>query len=237
MATADSVKTKIQELINTVNDITGESATDLTSAVGAIDTATQATPTITVSTAGKITASATQTAGYVSAGTKSATRQLTVQAAKTVTPTTSNQTAVASGRYTTGAITVKGDANLVAGNIKSGVSIFGVAGTYTGSGGSSGGSVATCTVVFTTRNHQNRIRIGYTSYSGGSMQALYYTQNTGTSDVTLSNVPCGSAICLWADPMNAVSGGATTKYTDGYFRVIQAPSASGTYTYSIEDDS
>ena len=101
--------------------------------INAMPTATQATPSITVSSAGKITASATQSAGYVAEGTKSATKQLTTQDAKTVTPTTSNQTAVASGRYTTGAVTVKGDANLVAGNIKSGTSIFGVTGTYEGS--------------------------------------------------------------------------------------------------------
>lgn len=89
-----------------------------------------ATPSITVSTAGKITASVSQSAGYVADGTKSATQQLTTQAAKTVTPGAADQTAVSSGRYTTGAVIVKGDANLVAGNIKSGVSIFGVAGTY-----------------------------------------------------------------------------------------------------------
>lgn len=53
-----------------------------------------------------ITASATQSAGYVSAGTKSGTKQLTTQAAKTVTPSTSEQTAVASGVYTTGAVKV-----------------------------------------------------------------------------------------------------------------------------------
>ena len=98
--------------------------------VNAMPTATQATPSITVSSEGLITASATQVAGYVAAGTKSATKQLTVQAAKTVTPTTSNQTAVASGVYTTGAVTVAGDANLVAGNIAKGKSIFGVTGTY-----------------------------------------------------------------------------------------------------------
>ena len=101
--------------------------------VNAMPTATQATPSITISSAGKITASATQSAGYVASGTKSSTKQLTTQAAKTVTPTTSNQTAVASGRYTTGAVTVKGDANLVDGNIKSGISIFGVTGSYAGS--------------------------------------------------------------------------------------------------------
>lgn len=103
--------------------------------VNAMPTATQATPSISVSSAGKITATSTQSAGYVAAGTKTATKTLTTQAAKTVTPTTSEQTAVASGVYTTGAVKVAGDANLVAGNIKSGTSIFGVTGSYEGSGG------------------------------------------------------------------------------------------------------
>lgn len=74
--------------------------------VNAIPTATQATPSISVNSSGLITASATQTAGYVAAGTKSATKQLTTQAAKTITPSTSSQTAVSSGVYTTGAVTV-----------------------------------------------------------------------------------------------------------------------------------
>lgn len=95
-------------------------------------TANQATPTISVSSGGLITASATQGEGYVAAGTKSGTKQLTTQAAKTITPGTTQQTAVASGRYTTGAVTVKGDANLKAENIKSGASIFGVAGSFEG---------------------------------------------------------------------------------------------------------
>lgn len=74
--------------------------------VNAMPTVTQATPSISVDSAGKITASATQTAGYVAAGTKTGTKQLTTQAAKTITPSTSSQTAVASGVYTTGAVTV-----------------------------------------------------------------------------------------------------------------------------------
>lgn len=98
-----------------------------------IASATQATPSITVSSGGLITASATQSAGYVASGTKSATKQLTTQAGKTVTPGTSQQTAVASGRYTTGTVYVAGDSDLVAANIKKGVNIFGVAGTYEGS--------------------------------------------------------------------------------------------------------
>jgi len=55
----------------------------------------------------------------------------TAQAAQTITPTTSDQT-IAAGKYLTGAQTIKGDANLIAENIKSGVTIFGVEGTYTG---------------------------------------------------------------------------------------------------------
>ena len=99
--------------------------------VNAMPTATQATPSISVSSAGLITASATQSAGYVAAGTKNATKQLTVQAAQTITPGTSNKT-IASGRYLTGTQTIKGDANLVAGNIAKGVSIFNVTGTHEG---------------------------------------------------------------------------------------------------------
>nr|DAE36643.1 MAG TPA: tail protein [Bacteriophage sp.] len=63
---------------------------------------------------------------------------VTKKAAATYTPKTSDQS-IAASQYLSGAQTIKGDANLVAGNIKSGVSIFGVTGTYVGSG-SSGGS-------------------------------------------------------------------------------------------------
>lgn len=91
-----------------------------------------ATPTIDVSAGGLITAKTEQEKGYVPGGTKSATQQLTTQGAKTVTPGTSNQTAVASGRYTTGDVVVSGDANLVPENIAEGVSIFGVDGTHSG---------------------------------------------------------------------------------------------------------
>ena len=51
--------------------------------------------------------------------------------AQTYTPTTTDQT-ISSGRWLTGAQTIKGDANLVASNIKSGMSIFGVSGSYSG---------------------------------------------------------------------------------------------------------
>ena len=133
IVTSDDVK--LQE--KTVNSstskqtVTPDSGYDALSkvTVNAIATATQATPSIVVSDAGLITASSTQSAGYVAAGTKSATKQLTTKAAETITPGTSNKTAVAKGVYTTGAVTVKGDSNLIASNIRSGKSIFGVSGT------------------------------------------------------------------------------------------------------------
>jgi hypothetical protein len=90
-------------------------------------TAGQATPEISVSSNGLITATA---------GTKSSMHQLAFQPAKTVTPGTASQIAVSSGYFTGGKVMVAGDANLVAGNIKSGVSIFGVSGTLIEGGGS-----------------------------------------------------------------------------------------------------
>ena len=209
-------------------------------ATKSVATATQATPSVSIDSAGKITASATQTAGYVVAGTKTGTKQLTTQAAKTITPSTSSQTAVAKNVYTTGAVTVaaipstyvkptatkgattytpttsnqtiaagtycsgvqtiKGDANLVAGNIKSGVSIFGVAGSYEGSGGSGGGdAVETCTVTFDNISWdcpivvvsaivvENGIYQTYINFSD-SVDQLY--------TITIPNVVCGSEIGL-----------------------------------------
>lgn len=176
--------------------------------VYAIPSATQATPTISVSSAGKITASATQSAGYVAAGTKSATKQLTTQAAKTVTPTTSDQTAVASGRYTTGAVTVKGDSNLVAGNIKNGVTIFGVTGTHSGgenldsviaeqqalitelssvldskAAGGSGASVETCTV---TLKRQSRFFNGTAHYTDENLEKVIFAFSGTATSATIT---------------------------------------------------
>lgn len=56
------------------------------------------------------------------------TGSISSKAAQTYTPTTSDQT-INAGQYLSGAQTVKGDVNLTSANIKSGISIFGVAGS------------------------------------------------------------------------------------------------------------
>ena len=95
---------------------------------GTMPTVTAALPTISVSANGLISANTDQAAGYVSASQKSATKQMSTKSGTTITPGTSQKTAVLSGVYTTGAVYVAGDANLKAANIKSGVSIFGING-------------------------------------------------------------------------------------------------------------
>ena len=66
------------------------------------------------------------------------TGSIALKAAQTITPGTADQT-LAAGQYLSGAQTIKGDANLIPGNIRSGVSIFGVTGSHEGSSG--GGSL------------------------------------------------------------------------------------------------
>lgn len=114
--------------------LTGRQAIDQNGEIltGSMPEITVPNPTISVSNSGLITASSAYSSGHTNGGTASNTYQLTTQAAKTITPSRSSQTAVASGRYTTGNITVAGDTDLIASNIKSGVNIFGVNGTYSG---------------------------------------------------------------------------------------------------------
>ena len=86
----------------------------------------QATPTVAINnTNGLITATATQAAGRVSAGTKTGTLQLAFQPAQTITPGTTDKT-IAANTYLGGVQTIKGDANLIADNIVNGKTIFGL---------------------------------------------------------------------------------------------------------------
>ena len=97
--------------------------------------ASLSTGTNTLTLSKTVSVTPTVSAGYVGSGTAgnsavSLTASVTTKAAATITPGTSNQE-IAAGTYLTGKQTISGDANLVAGNIKSGVSIFGVDGSLT----------------------------------------------------------------------------------------------------------
>lgn len=144
------------------------------------------------------------------------------QAAQTITPGTSNKT-IASGRYLTGTQTVKGDANLVAGNIAKDVTIFGVTGTHEGGedisaetaeytslltdletaidalpdAGGGGGSVETCTVRIVAGGpapqYMDLYRI-ITATSTGAYYADWSDNEYMNFDITIPNVLCKGII-------------------------------------------
>lgn len=192
--------------------------------VGAVAAATQATPSISISTRGLITASATQSEGYVSAGTKSATNQMTTQSGKDVYPGTTRQLVVPAWRYTIGNIYVNGDSNLTSDNIKKGVSIFGVVGGYEGSGGEMQIKSATPT-----------------SASGITMSGLGDVKNfvllVNDIDVDVSGGATISSICysngklIGLQTIYTLSSGKTAVIaTTGYSTYLSVTISSGTLT-------
>lgn len=202
------------------------------------------TPTITVSSSGLITTTVnasqsvtpTVVAGYVSSGTAgtitvsgSNATELTTKTAQTYTPTTTNQT-ISSGQYLTGTQTILGDANLLAENIKDGVTIFGVTGTYTGGGG------GTYTVTISLTNPRNSE--GFSSFSIYEQLSADYmdvgenlghiTSPTGSTQVSVSSSIYGIATYAYGWSVESgtanCTGGVTFAGSDyagyDYFEVV-----------------
>lgn len=108
--------------------------------IGANVSAQTLTFTKTISVTPNVT-----TAGYISSGTAgnssvSLTASAIIQPAQTITPGTTNQT-IASGTYLTGTQTISGDSDLTAANIKTGVQIFNVTGSYTSDATAAAGDI------------------------------------------------------------------------------------------------
>ena len=99
--------------------------------VNAMPTGSLASPTISISNSGVITATSSLTTARYSAQNATSQNTLTLPtvATATITPSTVTQSIGAAGRYMLGTITVQGDADLIPANIASGVTIFGVTGT------------------------------------------------------------------------------------------------------------
>ena len=120
------------------------SATGPSSLSGSSATVSTGTNTLTLTKTG-ITTTPTVSAGYVSSATASTasvslTASVTTKAAAIITPGTTNQT-IASGTYLTGTQTISGDSDLTAANIKTGVQIFNVTGSYTSDATAAAGDI------------------------------------------------------------------------------------------------
>lgn len=97
-----------------------------------------------------VTATASDNVVLVPAGRVRSEQKVNVGTAKgaaTYTPSTEEQT-IPSGTYLSGKQTIKGDSDLTAGNIKSGVSIFGVGGTFTSDADATASDIASGKIAY-----------------------------------------------------------------------------------------
>lgn len=205
--------------------VSSGSATGPSSLTASSATVTTGTNTITLTKTG-VTTTPTVSAGYVSSATSSTatvalTASVTTKGATTYTPGTTDQT-ISSGTYLTGIQTIAGDSDLVAGNIKNGVTIFGVEGTY------SGASINNQAKSFTPDETGAEITpdSGYTGLSKVTVSAI-------------SSTYVGSSITR-RDDTDLSASGATVTVPAGYYAEQETKSvSSGSTTVSgtISDSS
>lgn len=150
--------------------------------------------------AGTYTSDANAAAGHILSGRTAyvngskITGTIPSKGAATYTPGTTNQT-IAAGNYLSGAQTIKGDGNLAAGNIRKGVSIFGVSGSYAPTGSNAGVHV---TVTSSGSVCGDDWRLTSTLSAGTYIvtNVLYSTGGTGgNSDMNFGPAACGYGVC------------------------------------------
>lgn len=142
---------------------------------------------------------------YLADGTKTQ-GSIASKAAQAYTPTTADQT-IAAGQYLAGAQTVKGDANLVAGNIKKDVTIFGVTGSHEGGGG---GSQPTLFAPIVTGGVNTVSWANDTRNGGFTVTIAADVDGTPvTSPLTITQQMDGSTLTITASAANFQSGVTT----------------------------
>ena len=190
----------------------------------AVTVTTHPNPTAAItSSTGVITATHTQTAGYVAAGTTTGTTQLTSKAAATIYPSTADQT-IASYHWLTGTQTIKSvtTSNLTAENIAEGVVI------------KIGDSSNASRITQVTGTHSGASSYTATITSSGHSSYCYVTYN-GTKYYTNNNTftfKAGDTLQIYA----GTRGGSNddTIYINGIL-VKTANPASYTYTLPVGD--
>lgn len=149
---------------------------------------------------------------------------VTKKSAATYTPGTSDQS-IASGQYLNGTQTIKGDSNLTAGNIRSGVKIFNVTGSYAGS--SSSGGTDTSDATATAAN----ILSGKTAYVNGSKVTGTMTNNGAVAKTMTTSgsytIPAGYHNGSGKVTVNvSSSSGSSTNNVEAYAITSTNPSVS-----------
>ena len=182
------------------------------------------TGTLEAGSTGTDTSDATATAGDILNGKtayvkgEKVTGTITIKGAQVYTPRATDQTILA-GYYLKGNQTIEGDANLTAENIKSGVSIFGVAGTYAGSGGSGSGNnnceayvITSANAAVNFKNSSGTIKVyGYgtvtsqSSWGGGSTSLLAFHGDHYYKSVSYGS-PSSTALSLSINSDGTIGG-------------------------------
>lgn len=212
---------KIQEIVDAMavpgiistgagNKITGN---QIASAISAIPKRTSITRTDTTSA---ITYTAER--GYYASDTRLSIYKYTGRT--NITPSKSNQGLATRSKYVGNDITILGDAKLVPENIKNGVSIFGVNGTYSGS------SIATMrgsfrstsqNFIFSATNYNQQMnQIDFLNISN---EALTYSGIILDSIVVFTNIT-GTAPPYYNNGLILLNSSAQTTPRMFYFRVV-----------------